>query len=258
MKHFIFSDIHGNWELFEQILNFLNSQEDEWQCIVIGDACDRGPAGYKIMKHLLDDKRFIYLAGNHEHMFVNTAVELCNIKNEENWTHEQMILEGRSWLEFYSNHTANHYFGNGGDSTFEAWLNDGAPWAFVYKIKRLPIIMSYEKYDIMHGGCYASTFKYHDSWDEYDEYDALWNRTHFINPWTKNRTMIHGHTPICNMPRGILRETHHYTWKPIIYNGGEKINMDCATYHSGRISIMDLDTGEFYHFATEEALPIDF
>lgn len=256
MKHFVFSDIHGNGELFQQILDFLNSY-DEWQCFVIGDVCDRGPDGYQMMKQILADDRFIYLTGNHEQMFVNTAMELARQKDEECWTEEQMIQTGREWLEFYYSYPANHYFGNGGDITFEAWLNDGASMSFVYKIKNLPVIDKYEKYDLIHAGCLRSNFLT-DNWDAFDKYDAVWNRSHFISPWIKGRTLIHGHTPVCNMPNGIRKIEKHNTWTPMIYNDGEKINMDCATYHSGRISVMDLDTGEFHHFAGKEVLPIDF
>lgn len=255
MKHFVFSDIHGNWELFTQIKEFLNGF-DEWTCIVIGDACDRGPAGYAIMKELLADERFVYMMGNHERMFLDAVSDLHNMCRSEKTT---LIEQGRLWIEHIDRtHRADLYFANGGRSTFEAWLDDGAPTDFIAKIKKLPYIVQYNQYDILHAGCSVFLMEDIDDWSAFEEEEVVWDRTHFIQGWTKGRVLIHGHTPVWHLPHSILRMERHTTWTPVVYNDREKIDMDTATFYSGRISLMDLDTGEFHHFATTSALPLDF
>ena len=68
MKTVAFSDLHGNYKLWETIKNYYN---DDDILIFLGDACDRGPDGIKIMLEMLKDKRVIYLMGNHEDAFLN-------------------------------------------------------------------------------------------------------------------------------------------------------------------------------------------
>ena len=45
---FVFSDIHGRYDLWEQVKEYLHDQP----AIFLGDAADRGPDGYQIMTAL--------------------------------------------------------------------------------------------------------------------------------------------------------------------------------------------------------------
>ena len=66
-RHFACSDLHGMWQLWEQI----DAYCDETDTIFfLGDAADRGPDGLRLMKTLLIDKRVKYIKGNHEDMKV--------------------------------------------------------------------------------------------------------------------------------------------------------------------------------------------
>ena len=87
MKYFVFSDLHGNRELFDQIKNFLNEQ-GEWKCIVLGDVIDRGDDGYNILQEILNDNRFVLVQGNHEAIFINVCRHLCDMQDEEMWSLE--------------------------------------------------------------------------------------------------------------------------------------------------------------------------
>lgn len=68
-KTYAFSDLHGQYGLWEQIRNFLQP-DDKVYCL--GDCIDRGPAGYAILKEVLADKRITLLKGNHEQF-----MEIC-------------------------------------------------------------------------------------------------------------------------------------------------------------------------------------
>ena len=59
-RTFALSDLHGQWGLWQQIKQFLN-QDDK--LYFLGDAIDRGPKGYEIMKELLCDSRVTYIMG---------------------------------------------------------------------------------------------------------------------------------------------------------------------------------------------------
>ena len=68
MKTIAFSDLHGNYELWTAIKNYYSDNDT---LIFLGDACDRGPDGIKIMQEMFKDKRVIYLLGNHEQMLLD-------------------------------------------------------------------------------------------------------------------------------------------------------------------------------------------
>ena len=72
-KTYAFTDIHGQYDLWEQIRDYCQPDDNLY---FLGDACDRGPAGIKIIKELLTDPRVIYLKGNHEEMLEVAAAEM--------------------------------------------------------------------------------------------------------------------------------------------------------------------------------------
>ena len=74
MNHYVISDIHGMSDLFDKAMNYLEEDNEPYQLIYLGDACDRGPDGYRIMKQLLRNPNVIYLKGNHEDLFVKSAM----------------------------------------------------------------------------------------------------------------------------------------------------------------------------------------
>ena len=80
---YAFTDIHGNYNLWKQIKNFLRPEDKVY---FLGDACDRGKDGFKIMKELLFDSRVIYLKGNHEQLMIDAFMNLEEGDSEDfNW-----------------------------------------------------------------------------------------------------------------------------------------------------------------------------
>ena len=67
MKTVCFADLHGNYNLWTAIKNYYGPKDT---LIFLGDACDRGPDGIKIMKEMFKDSRVIYILGNHEQMLL--------------------------------------------------------------------------------------------------------------------------------------------------------------------------------------------
>ena len=61
------SDLHGRLDLLKQIQDFLQPDDTVY---FLGDAGDRGPNPWETIKAVAQDKRFIYLKGNHEDMLV--------------------------------------------------------------------------------------------------------------------------------------------------------------------------------------------
>ena len=259
MRLFCFSDIHGQGWAFDKIMDFINSQSqnEEVKVFFLGDACDRGPDGYRIMNTMLDDERFIYIKGNHEDMFVNAAREFLDMCFKEYWlspselykTFQENIIE-----LMYQGENMKLYLSNGGAPTFEDWIKDGARRSFVNKISNLeeatvaeiyfPI---YVNYDMCHAGCLK------EEWNSDNNYNSLlWNRTHFWQDWEEGRILIHGHTPVRSREIRALHERHPKSIeRPCWYANNTKLDIDTGVFVSGVIYLFDMIEQKFIEFRVD-------
>ena len=73
MAIYCFSDLHGRYELWEQIKNYIKP-EDIVYCL--GDCIDRGYRGYEILKEVLEHPQITFLLGNHEDFLMQNGAWL--------------------------------------------------------------------------------------------------------------------------------------------------------------------------------------
>ena len=245
MRYLVMSDIHGMGDLWELVKEEL--EQEETTLIFLGDACDRGPDGYKIMKEMLSMPNVIYLMGNHEDLFVRACLAIKDAAVHESLTIKEFANRFDScWDMMYAcEYDAQLHACNGGCSTIEAWIADGAPMDIVSKIAKLPISYQFNEYDFCHAGCFK---------EEWGSGRAmLWDREHFNEKWIKNRILIHGHTPVKYIYDFIEEETPK-VWKPIHYSKN-KIGMDTCAFKTNTICLLDLATKQIIAFTPGSELP---
>ena len=241
---FAFSDIHGMWDLYKAIIDYCHEQDSEATIIFCGDACDRGPAGYRIMKELLENPRVIYLKGNHEDMFTKAARE---IKEKFSFAEssEKDIKKALIACKYFDYKYAaiQDSLYNGGLPTLVDWIKDGMPMDFVKQIEDLPLTFSTDTCDFCHAAGIYKTFKRvadaeYDNVapDEYASSSLLWSRTAFEYEWAPNRTVIHGHTPIPYLIEDLnVKWDENKDVQPYKYIGTNSFQMTGAK--------IDIDTG---------------
>ena len=78
MSVYAVSDLHGMFNLYKQIKNFLKP-EDKVYCL--GDCGDRGPAPWETIHAIASDSQFIYIKGNHEDMLVKAIDEYAKYES---------------------------------------------------------------------------------------------------------------------------------------------------------------------------------
>ena len=266
MKVYMCSDLHGNGELFDQVLNFIDDSDIPVQIYFLGDAADRGRDGYRIMKWMLANPDvFVYIKGNHEDLFVRSAEEFLNMCKEEGykpWELAERFNYSAPMIMDYGIDMRLHYL-NGGASTFEAWLKDGCPTKIIRQLKALPIwkrvgVSHCDKdiviYDMCHAGCLEQ------EWVNKEEDALLWDRNHFFQKWNykdeegePQHILVHGHTAVKRLPAFLLKEAgaRNSTWKPCLYNEGTKMCLDTRTIETEVFTLVELQTHEMVHFATE-------
>ena len=229
MRTLCFSDIHGNRQLFDQVMAFLKPDD---KIFFLGDAIDRGPDGWAIFKQLMDDSRITFICGNHEDMMVNALRTFPKIK----WNED---MEVWSW--------------NGNEPTLNAIQEDNPELVKQYLIRAcsLPIFQTYtnEYGDIFwlsHAGC-----NYVENLADLDTHDLIWDRSHFIpNKWDINNPnnvyIVHGHTPIPYLVKELAMFDENVSKKfepgAYYYAGGNKICIDCGAHFTNTTVLLNLDT----------------
>jgi serine/threonine protein phosphatase 1 len=214
MATYVFSDLHGRKDLWLKANKEVFGPNDT--IYFLGDAPDRGPDGWEMIKTLLDDERVIYLMGNHEDMLIKAI--------EENYDNLPLLY----W--------------NGGKNTYEGYVLDTKEnqKKYLEKLKALPKHETYYPLEsknvliLSHAGTTPGR-------PIFDEDDWLWDREHLYDEWISDREdifIIHGHTPVQNLVEyeGIV--------KPIRYCYGHKIDVDLGAFVSNKLGILNLDTFE--------------
>ena len=75
MATYVVSDIHGEYELFINLLEKIKLKETD-SLYILGDILDRGPHPIKVILKLMEMPNAICLVGNHELMALDCLVFL--------------------------------------------------------------------------------------------------------------------------------------------------------------------------------------
>lgn len=166
---YVMSDIHGQYTLFEKMLQKINfSQED--QLYVVGDIIDRGPENLKMIEKVFSTSNIHMIMGNHE----------------------QMALD---YFTYHDSYDREMWFNNGGDQTYKE-ICESNKW-FLNDIKKLFEELPYKVEISVNGKNYVLTHSY--PFTEYKE-DIVWHRidlnSNFSEHTKENTSYIVGHTPI--------------------------------------------------------------
>ena len=233
---FACSDLHGHYELWEKIKSFLKPDD---KLYFLGDAADRRPDGYQIMKDMLLDKRIVYLMGNHEDFFVKGCTEY--FKNYPDPLYDIV------WL-----------YMNGGQNTFDSFCKDTLKICksvvfLTSKLSQREDLYIKDKHIILsHAGC-----------DPNDgDPDYLWDRYHYVHEWPegyKNTYVIHGHTPTPFLIQDLKKLERPFTISEgaVIYADGHKIDIDLGCFSTNKTVLIDLETFEIIPIESDKEQVVD-
>ena len=116
-RYYCIPDIHGEWGLLNEALQFIYEQNPNGgKIIFLGDYIDRGPENLKVLDTVMNppsDWEFVCLKGNHESMFVNaymnhdrfydmpTAIEISGVIEPKMYheVHSGIRSEIVSWMD---------------------------------------------------------------------------------------------------------------------------------------------------------------
>lgn len=238
-KTFCISDVHGMYNLWRQVIDSLDETDTLY---MLGDAADRGPDGWKIIKEALTDKRVIYIRGNHDQMLLDAW--------RYDWTSDDYYM----WMY------------NGGYETFDALIQDEKYETYLIQLARTKLYHCYEnkegkKIHLSHAGF---TLLENDEIPNKD--DLLWDRYHIDDHcdwWPEknpNDYVVHGHTGCVSStfkrryaPEGDMIWNKSMTM--LKYTHGHKICIDGRCFSRNQIAMLDLDTLTEKVFYDEDMFP---
>jgi calcineurin-like phosphoesterase family protein len=247
MSVYAVSDIHGMYNLYEQIKDFIKP-EDTVFCL--GDMGDRGPDGWKTVKTILSDPQFKVIKGNHEDMLIQTMKEYYSFPIDERY---RIIQSGEMSLLRW----------NGGEYTFKNWMKEkeGTRIKFYRRLMNLPTHLEYMN---KHG---RLIFMSHAGFTPFtpdnfptDE-ELVWDRRHYTSEWPEdaleNAIAVHGHTPIFYLVEDLtnaLKEKYDCPPLPTAYwyADNHKCCIDNGSFVTNCIVLLDLDTFEEHKFYTDD------
>lgn len=238
MKRYVFTDLHGNYELFKHIQNQIE-KDDIVYCL--GDNCDRGSDGIKIILEMLKDKRFIYLLGNHEAMLLD-AINKGTINNEFTFA-------------FFDKEDMKIFRHNGTLETLRAYmkLSQEDKQFLIEELNKLPIGLFTKGKDnstvfLSHAGCNPidlQNFKPDNKfyWDRKHIAKEKW---HYVGE--DDLYIVHGHTPVQALSYYSKEFKNMFVNDVVRYCEGHKIDLDVCTPTTNKIALFDLDTFEVTYF----------
>ena len=232
------SDLHGMYDIFEQVNNFIKPDDIVY---FLGDATDRGPEGWKLMKAIYEHPNWVYLKGNHEDMLYN-AWYAYNHYGYLDYDH--MLL-----------------LNNGGAQTWEDALVDPEVEKWMEIINSLPfytdvINENHNHIHLCHSGYLPINPGKIESIDV--KRNMLWDRNHYLFKWNKvygYDIVVHGHIPIPYI-KDELENIFPFKWEFGAYwycpddevMLEHKCCIDNATYKTKTACLLDLNTFDEHIF----------
>lgn len=232
---FACSDLHGMIKLYHQINNFLREDDVVY---FLGDAIDRGPAGWLLFKEILNNPKWCFIKGNHESMLRDAMVEY--------------------YSDEWSSIAQQHHAANGGYDTFSGWLNDCAHKEWIGIIDHLPYHTVYTNKNEQHIILSHAGFTPSGLTSTINNRDLIWGREHISDSWPdglEDVIVVHGHTPVpyiyktygVSMPADLNKMSCF--WYATDQNGNNhKCCLDLGCWHTKKTVLLDLDTFETHHF----------
>lgn len=210
---YVMSDIHGEIERFEKMLELIEFSEQD-QLYIIGDVVDRAPDGVRLLLDIMNRPNITMVLGNHEQMMLDTFARDSYPEARLLWAQNGGNVTRRELL----------YRRTSADRNSIMRFCRGLP-------TQIDVTVGEKTYRLVHG---------HPS-DK--ELDRIWGR---VTPESKfpGANYIMGHTPTCYLT-GVFNQP--YT----IFRGEGFIDIDCGcgnmTNPFRRLACLRLDDEkEFY------------
>ena len=223
--HYVCSDIHGQYDLFRDLLRRIDLQDSD-TLYILGDVIDRGPDGIKILMDMMGRKNVIPIIGNHE------SLALSSLKLLRDGASEEALWKKRAYC---------------------LWMiSDGEPTAAAFRALHketqaalVAYIESFSVYEeiTVDGRRFHLSHTLPDYRPRLDIHDVtlrefIWGDPNYTVRYGENARFITGHTPTHVIDPAFFGK---------IWQGCGHIAIDCAAAWGGRLGCLCLETMKEYY-----------
>ena len=196
--HYVLSDIHGQYEVFEQMLNKLNLKSDD-TLYILGDIIDRGPEVGKVIDTVMSLKNVQMIVGNHEYMMLESFKGNLKLYNYLNWKQNGCKTTLKDFNEFSKEKQ---------DSIIDYFSS------LPYKIE---VDINGTHFILVHGYYIEERLNITEKW----KYNTVWKRYEPFEQGPADAVVVFGHTPTWYYQKRIDN-------KYMIWHGEHLIGIDCG------------------------------
>ncbi len=238
MSSYVISDIHGEYELFLELLDTIDLKDDD-TLYILGDIVDRGQDPMKVMLKLMEMDNVVPLAGNHELM----ALESLEFLNRE------ITRESIDAIDDDLLCTLVDWLSNGGETTAAQFrtLDPQQRADVLAYMRNFEIFAEVETEKGSFLLVHAGLGNYEPGKDilDYTVEDIVWERADYSVKYFEDKFVVTGHTP--------TQAIEENPAPGYIFKMNNHIAIDCgACFQGGRLSAICLDTGEEFYSSTKE------
>jgi len=225
--NYVMSDLHGRYDKYQEMLEKTGFKDTD-RLFILGDICDRGPDGIKILLDMMERNNVIPIMGNHDLFLLMVG---------------QMVMEMTDPEQFMASEEYADWMNNGGSYTLKAFLAQDAETE-----KKLldyvasfgdPLVMEVGEQKFLLSHTAPAPYRAMD-WENWDDEEATWSRDiDYQTRYYEDKILVTGHTPTAVIDEAYLGR---------IWKGNGHIAIDCAAFHpKGRLGCLCLDTMEEYY-----------
>ncbi|MGN7470424.1 metallophosphoesterase family protein [Brevibacillus sp. SAFN-007a] len=216
------SDIHGELDKLESLMELANYDPQRDQLILLGDYVDRGPKSREVVDKVkqLHAQGAIVLMGNHDHMMVKA------FEQDPVWIERWFRNGARSTLASYGHAAAETHLAAPDSLEVTEEVREHLDF-----LAGLSYYHETEEFLFVHGGVHPLT-----PVAETDPYILMWIRDEFHSGYQGKKTVVFGHTP-----------TEILHGKPDVYFGENNlIGIDGGAVFGGRLHALELPSRHVY------------
>ncbi|MGM8216549.1 metallophosphoesterase family protein [Bacillaceae bacterium W0354] len=224
------SDIHGELEKFEQLLELVQYDHEKDKLILVGDYVDRGPNSKGVLDKVIQlrDEGAIALIGNHEQMLMDAFNG--DPKNLKRFYYNGGIKTLQNYGYEIEKDNAKYWYKT--DEMPEPLQMNDEMRVHIEKLKEFPYFYETETHIFVHAGVDPET-PIHET----DPHVLVWIREEFHKGYKGEKTVVFGHTP-----------TKYLHNSPDIYFGENNIiGIDGGCAYGGRLNCLDVTNSRVYY-----------
>lgn len=215
----VISDIHGELDLFDRLLEKTNFNNEQDQLILLGDYIDRGANSKGVIERIIELKEngAIVLKGNHDDLLVKS------FNNQSGALEHWERAGGLTTLKSYDSDIERMNIPDDIDFNKHAIF-----------LENLDYYYELEEYIFVHAGI-KPDLKLSDN----DTHTFLWIRELFYEIYNGDKTVVFGHTPV-----SVIRGAKNHD---IYFGENNIIGIDGAAAYGGQLNCLELPSKKSYH-----------